>query len=124
MVTVLIVVVGLINLLPVVGVSGSVQLAALYGQTVTDPDLLLLMQHRAALSSVLGALLIAAAFRPQLRGVATVAAVASMASFRVLALPIDAHSDSLRRIFWTDIVALPVLILAWWLSGSHQIRSR
>ena len=116
---VLFVVVGLINALPLVGVLGSAQLASLYGQTVSDPDLLLLLRHRAVLFGLLGALLIAAAFRVQLRTVATIAGLISMASYCLLALPLDTHGGELQRVFWVDVVALPLLAVAWWLSRTE-----
>jgi hypothetical protein len=117
---VLLVVVGLINAIPAVGVLGSAQLASLYGQTVSHPDLLLLLRHRAVLFGLLGALLIAAAFRVQLRTLATAAGLISMASYCLLALPLDMHGDELRRVFWVDIVALPLLAVAWWLSRAER----
>jgi hypothetical protein len=120
---VLFVLVGLLNAFPVVGVLGPAQLASLYGLTIADPDLLLLMRHRAVLFGLLGALLVAAAFRKQLRTLATVAGVVSMASFCILALPLDPHGESLRRVFWADVVALPLLILAWWLSRTRGGRA-
>ncbi len=115
---------GFINAFPVVGAVGSGPLASLYGQTIADPDLLLLMRHRAVFFGLAGALLVAAAFRTELRTVATVVGAVSMASFCMLALPLDLHGDSLRRVFWVDVVALPLLILAWWLSPGHRTRDR
>jgi hypothetical protein len=116
---VLFVVVGLINALHSIGVLGSDQLASLYGQSVSDPDLLLLLRHRAVLFGLLGALLIAAAFRVQLRKVATTAGLISMASYCLLALPLDTHGGELQRVFWIDVVALPLLAVAWWLSRTE-----
>lgn len=113
---VLFIIAGAINAFPVVGVLGSSQLKSLYGQVISDPDLLLLTRHRAVLFGLLGALLIAAAFRSQWRSLATVAGVVSMTSFCVLALPLHLHDAALVRVFWADIVALPLLLLAWWLS--------
>jgi uncharacterized membrane protein YdcZ (DUF606 family) len=116
----LFVIAGLINALPLVGVLGSAQLASLYGQTVSDPDLLLLLRHRAVLFGLLGALLIAAAFRVQLRTGAATAGLISMASYCLLALPLDTHGGELQRVFWVDVVALPLLAVAWWLSRTER----
>ena len=112
---VLFVVVGLINLTPLVGVLGASQLEALYGQPVADTDLLLLLRHRAVLFGLLGALLISAAIWRELRTAAAVAGFVSMSTFCFLAWPIMAHAAPLQRVFWTDIVAIPLLIVAWWL---------
>jgi hypothetical protein len=116
--------VGVINALPVVGVLGAAQLESLYGQPVDDPDLLLLMRHRAVLFGLLGGLLIAAAFRPGLRTVATLAGGISMSAFCFLALPLESHGASLQRVFWADVVALPMLAIAWWLSRSPEDRAK
>ncbi len=120
----LFVVVGLINALPLVGVFGSAQLASLYGQTIADADLLLLLRHRAVLFGLLGAVLIAAAFLVQLRTLAATAGLISMASYCLLALPLSAHGGELQRVFWVDVAALPLLALAWWLSRTEIKRGR
>ena len=60
----------LIHLLPVAGVLGAERLQALYGIPIGDPNLLLLMRHRAVLFGVVGVLLATAAFVPALRSVA------------------------------------------------------
>jgi hypothetical protein len=112
----LFVLVGLVNITPVIGVLGAAQLEALYGQPFTDHGLLLLLRHRAVLFGLLGGLLILAAFRPSLRKVATVAGTLSMASFCLLALPLESHDQVMQRVFWIDVIAIALLILAWWLS--------
>ncbi|MGH1350723.1 MAG: hypothetical protein ACRBBN_07940, partial [Methyloligellaceae bacterium] len=55
-------IVGVIHLLPVTGVLGAGRLSALYGIEVVDPNLLILMQHRAVLFGLLGLFLVGAAF--------------------------------------------------------------
>lgn len=57
-------VVGVIHLLPLAGVVGASRLSALYGIAVAEPNLELLLRHRAVLFGVLGGLCIAAAFQP------------------------------------------------------------
>ncbi|MFY8016778.1 MAG: phosphopantetheine adenylyltransferase, partial [Inhella sp.] len=65
---------GLVHLLPVLGVLGAARLEQLYGLRMDEPNLLLLMRHRALLFGLLGLLLVAAAFRPAWQGLALLAA--------------------------------------------------
>jgi hypothetical protein len=63
-------IVGIIHLLPLSGVLSAHRLQTLYGIAVEDPNLEMLMRHRAVLLGLLGAFLIAAAFIPSLQLVA------------------------------------------------------
>jgi hypothetical protein len=76
---------GLVNGLPVVGVAGAGWLRRLYGVPIADPDLLVLMRHRAVLLGLLGAALVAAVFVPALRVPAMIAGLVSMLAFVALA---------------------------------------
>lgn len=107
----LFVLVGLVNLLPVIGVMSGERLQAMYRVTLASPDLVLLMRHRAMLLAIVGGLLIAAAFRPELRTAAIVAGFVSMLSFVALAAgePVGA---ALRRVATVDIVASILLAAA------------
>ncbi len=69
----LIAVVGIIHLMPVTGVIGNEQLATLYGILIDEPNLEILMRHRAVLFGLLGVFLLYAAFQPALRTLAIVA---------------------------------------------------
>ena len=55
--TLLICIVSLINLAPTVGAVSSKRLQALYGIAFEDPNLVVLMRHRAILCGIVGALL-------------------------------------------------------------------
>jgi hypothetical protein len=108
------VIAGAINFYPIVGVLGGTQFERLYGLAITDPDLALLLRHRAVLFGLLGVLLIGAAFRPALRTIAFVAGFVSMLSFIVLALPLAEIGAPLHRVFWADAIASALLVLAWY----------
>ncbi|MFD1529960.1 hypothetical protein [Pseudonocardia aurantiaca] len=84
-VSVLLLVAGVVNGLPVAGLAGAAALRRLYGVEVADPDLLVLMRHRAVLLGLLGAALIVAAVVPQWRLPAAVAGLVSMLAFVGLA---------------------------------------
>lgn len=99
----------LIHLLPVAGVLGAERLATLYGLTIEEPNLLILMRHRAVLFGIVGGLLMYAVFEPGVRGVAWVAGLVSVLSFLVLAGSIAGHNAPLARVVLADWIALAAL---------------
>ena len=110
--SVLLIVTGIIHLLPVSGVVGGDRLAALYGIRVADPDLAILMRHRAVLFGLLGLLLIWAAFDAALQLAALVLGLISVASFLWLAHSTGGYNAHLRRVYRVDLAALLLLIVA------------
>lgn len=106
----LLVAVGIIHLLPAVGVLGQAQLARLYGLMIDDPDLLVLMRHRAVMFGLLGLLLFAAAWRPELRVPAYVAGLVSAASFVGIAWSVGGYNALIGRVVMADIIAVACLL--------------
>lgn len=106
---VLLLVPGVIHLLPLSGVLGAEALTRLYGLDFSQPDLEILMRHRAVLFGLLGALLVAAAFRPTLRTLALWAGFASVVSFLVLAWAVGGHGAAVARVVAADWIALGCL---------------
>jgi len=110
-------VVGIIHLLPLTGVLGVPRLQALYGVTITDPNLEILMRHRAVLFGILGAFLIYAAFRPGLQLAALIAGAVSVISFLVIAGTVGGYNAGIARVVTADIVAVVCLLIgafAYW----------
>lgn len=103
-------VVGVIHLLPLAGALGRERLAALYGLPITDPNLAILMRHRAVLFGLLGAFLLYAAFRKGWQTVAYVAAFTSVASFLWIALSTDGYNPYIARVVTMDWIALACLV--------------
>ncbi|MEM7349272.1 MAG: phosphopantetheine adenylyltransferase [Acidobacteriota bacterium] len=114
--------VAIIHLLPLAGVLGSDRLEALYGITVDEPNLLLLMRHRAVLFGILGLLLVAAAFVRELRSSAFAAGFASVVSFLVLAGSKDINAQ-VARVATADWIALVLLVIGLALHVSERRRS-
>ncbi|MGB8222481.1 MAG: hypothetical protein WCF10_07830, partial [Polyangiales bacterium] len=85
-ITGLMLVVAVIHLVPIRGFFGAAQLEALYGIEVRDPNLVILMRHRAVLFGILGSFFVYAAFVPAVQPIAFLAASVSIASFFILAL--------------------------------------
>lgn len=102
--------VGLVHLLPVSGVLGAGRLNALYGVDSADPNLLLLLRHRAVLFGLIGGGLIMAAFVPDLRIFAALVALISMLSF--IALAGADRTPQIVRVIQIDWVLTAVLGLA------------
>ena len=103
---------GIIHLLPLPGALGAPQLGRLYGVAVEDPNLAILLQHRAVLFGLLGVLLLAAAFRPDLRAVALIAGLASTVSFLAIAWGVGGYNPQLARVVAADIAAVALLLMA------------
>jgi hypothetical protein len=104
-------VVAVIHLLPAVGVLGVARLEALYGIPVQDPNLAILMRHRAVLFALLGVFLLVAAVRPAWQPAALVAGFVSVLSFLALAKTVGGTNAQLQRVFAADVVALACLVV-------------
>jgi hypothetical protein len=104
-------VVAVIHLLPAVGVLGAARLEALYGIPVQEPNLAILMRHRAVLFALLGVFLLVAAGRPAWQPAALVAGFVSVLSFLALARTVGGTNAQLQRVFAADVVALACLVV-------------
>ena len=104
-------VVAVIHLLPAVGVLGVARLEALYGIPVQEPNLAILMRHRAVLFALLGVFLLVAAVRPAWQPAALVAGFVSVLSFLALAWSVGGTNAQLARVVTADVVALACLVV-------------
>ena len=111
LVSAMLVVVAVIHLLPLSGVLGSERLAALYGLSFNEPNLAILMRHRAVLFGLLGLFFLFAAFQPSFQTVAFIAGLVSVVSFLWLAWSVGGYNAQVARVFMADIVALACLII-------------
>ncbi|MGI9343733.1 MAG: phosphopantetheine adenylyltransferase [Gammaproteobacteria bacterium] len=107
----ILVVVGMINFLPILGITSAATLERLYGIAVTGPDVEILLRHRAVLFGMLGALLIVSAFQPKLQKLAVVAGAVSLSSFILIALLVGDYGDAVRNVVIIDVVALIALLI-------------
>lgn len=109
----MLVIVAIIHLLLLSGAIGGERLAALYGLSFNDPNLAILMRHRAVLFGILGLFLLFAAFRPQFQVIAFIAGFVSVVSFLWLAWSVGGCNTQIARVFMADIVALACLIIGF-----------
>lgn len=108
--TLLLVLVGLLNLLPASGAVSADRLEALYGLRFAEPNLLILMHHRAILFGILGGLLVASARYASLRPVAITVNLVSMLSFVLVALVVGGVNAELQRVALADVVGSVALV--------------
>lgn len=111
-VRILLIIVGITQFLPVIGVISSEKLSGAYGVSIDNPDLEILMRHRAVLFGLLGAFIFYAVFNPQLWNLAFIAAFISIFSFFWLAFTVGEFNASIRKIVVGDMVAAVALVAA------------
>ena len=107
----MLVLVGLVHLFPLSGVLGVERLDSLYGLSFGEPNVEILMRHRAVLFGLLGVFLIFAAFRLTFRTVAFIAGLISVGSFLWLAWSVGGYNAQISRVFAVDVAALVCLII-------------
>lgn len=103
---------GIIHLIPVSGLLGVNQLAALYDITLTDRNLYILMRHRAVLFAILGLFLLYAAFSPSLQPLAIIVGLVSVLSFIAIAWAVGDYNAALRKVVIADVIAAVALVIA------------
>jgi hypothetical protein len=113
-------IVGVIHLLPVVGITGRIALERAYGIHVASPDLQLLLQHRAVLFGLLGVACLIAAWNASWRPAVCCAALISTCSFMLLAWLAPSYNAAIARVVWFDAAAVVMLLLASIVYLSHQ----
>lgn len=111
LVSAMLVIVAIIHLLPLSGVIGSERLASLYGISFAEPNIAILMRHRAVLFGLLGLFLLFAAFAPRFQVAAFVIGFVSVVSFLWLASSVGGYNAAISRVVTADIVALVCLIV-------------
>lgn len=108
--TALYLVAAFVNLAPGIGMLSTSRLATLYGVAVNDPNLAILMRHRAVLLAIIGGLLAFAALHPPLRPAALAAGLVSMLSFVVVLYLVGGYNAQLGRVATVDVVASIALV--------------
>ena len=107
----MLVAVGIIHILPLSGVLSATRLFDLYGISFDDPNLEILMRHRAVLFGLLGMFLISSAFLPNLQLAALITGFVSVVSFLYLAYSVGGYNDQVNRIVTADKAALVCLLV-------------
>ncbi|MFK8012212.1 MAG: hypothetical protein AB8B80_09245 [Marinicellaceae bacterium] len=107
----MLIIVAIIHLLPISGVLSVDRLAVLYGLSIRNPNLEILMRHRAILFGILGLFLLYSAFKPKIQFLGFIAGFASVISFLVLSMTVGSYNSQIHRVFIADIIALVCLLV-------------
>lgn len=111
-VTFCLVVVGLINIVPVMGVISAQKLESAYSVSLVGNDLAILLRHRALLFGILGAFILYSAFIPIHQLAAMIMAGVSMVGFAILVLGTGGYNEAIGKVLFIDILGILFLVSA------------
>ena len=108
--SIILVIVGIINVFPIIVFFDSTKTAKLYGVPIDGESLIILMRHRGVLLSLVGLLLIFAAFKPELRIFAIAIALISKLAFIFLTFTASNYTAEVRQVALIDVGAIVLLV--------------
>lgn len=111
LISVTLIVAAIIHLLPLSGVLGSGRLSTLYGLSFDEPNLAILMRHRAVLLGMLGVFFLVAAFWSALQPLAFITGFVSVVSFLWLAWSTGGYNAQVGRVITADVVVMVSLVI-------------
>ncbi len=111
-ITFCLVVVGLINFAPVIGVISAQKLESAYSVILAGNDLAILMRHRALLFGILGAFILYSAFNPFYQPAAMIMGGVSMVGFALLVLGTGGYNEAVGKVLFIDILGIMFLLAA------------
>ena len=111
-ITICLIIVGLINLAPVIGVISAGKLEQAYSVSLASKDLEILMRHRAILFGVLGGFILYSAFSPSYQSAAMLMGGVSMVGYAALVYLVGGYNESIFKVLIVDIVGIVFLVAA------------
>lgn len=111
-VSLLLLIVGVINILPLIGVFSSKKLSSAYDVKLENTNLVILLKHRALLFGLIGGFVFYSVFKPAYQIEAMIMAAISMGGFIIIAKNESDYSKSLSKIVVIDIIGIASLIAA------------
>ena len=104
-------IVGIINILPVIVFFDSSKTAKLYGIPIEGESLIVLMRHRGVLLGLVGLTLIFAVFKPEFRIFAIAIALISKLTFIFLTFTASNYTAEIRQVALIDAGAIVLLFM-------------
>lgn len=120
LITICLVIVGIINFLPIIGVLSAAKMSQAYDVSLVSQDLIILMRHRALLFGIVGGYIIYAAFVPMYQNSAMLMGLISMLGFILLCILEGGFNASIQKLVLIDSVGLVVLAVAAYLKFSGK----
>jgi len=108
----LLLLVGLINFFPIIGILSLDKINQAYGLSVNDNNLAILLRHRALLFGLIGGFVIYSVFNPKFQIAAIILAAISMLGYLYFFWSIGNSNPELLKIAQADIVGIVLLTLA------------
>lgn len=102
----------IVHTLPVLGAFGAPWLQKLYGLEFAEPNVLLLMRHRAVLFGILACVMVYAMWVPTFRWFALGMALVSTLSFVLMASPSSSHTPEIAKVVRIDWAVIVLLVVA------------
>ena len=110
---ILLLIVGVINFLPVIGVLSAEKLSGAYSVELLGNDIIILMRHRALLFGIVGGFILYSAFNPSYLWAAMVMAAISMVGFLYFVWVAGDYNASISKIAIIDLVGIACLAIAF-----------
>jgi hypothetical protein len=111
-VSIILVIVGIINVLPIMVFFDSSKAVKLYGFPLEGESLTALMRHRGVLLSLVGIALIIGAFKSEYIVVAVSLAVISKITFNFLVFSTPNITSEVQKVAFIDIASMVLLLIA------------
>lgn len=105
-------IVGIINLLPLIVFFDASKTAKLYGLPIEGENLTILLRHRGVLLSLVGIALIAAVFKSEYRILAIALALISKIAFIFLTFTSENYTSEIKQVALIDVAAIILLLFA------------
>ncbi len=111
LIKILFIVIGIIHIIPIIGVLGIGTLNKLYGINIDSGTLEIVLRHRAVLFGLLGSLFIYSAFKPDLQVFSLFVAFVSMISFIVISYLVGDFNRAILKVIYFDVAGLIALAI-------------
>lgn len=115
-VPVILLIVGIINLLPLVVFFDYTKTVQLYAVPIEGENLIILMRHRGVLLSLVGIALIVSVFKTDYRILAIALALISKIAFIFLTFTSENYTSEIKQVALIDVGAFILLLLAFGLN--------